>query len=271
MHCGAIDRMVNDLAARLDEPVMRDASVIRWGSPIPAFGDISSAKIATVGLNPSNNEFVDKNGAELTGKDRRFHTLASLSLERWSDLKKRHVEKIVDSYAHYFNNNPYDTWFAQLDFIISASGSTFYGPGSNACHLDLVPYATECKWTSLSTRQKALLFSQSGSVLVDCVNTSKLGLLILNGQSVVDAFQSRFGIDFIKAEKPTWKLCRKTGGDVRGFAYVAETSVIAGRRLNRNVRILGFNHNLQSSFGVTGQVRESIRRWVARKSVEKCR
>lgn len=268
MDSNTLHVMVGELAAKLDDPLMQDASVIRWGSPIPAFGDISSARLATVGLNPSNNEFVDNNGTELTGKERRFHTLRSLCLDRWSNLRKAHIAKIVESYAQYFTRNPYDTWFAQLEFIISGAGSTFYGSRSNACHLDLVPYATECKWTSLSKRQKTLLFDRSSSVLADCINSSDLELLVLNGQSVVDAFQSLFDIDFTRTEVLKWKLPRKNSNDVKGYAYFATIEQIDDVALSRAISVLGFNHNLQSSFGVTREVRRSIREWIAMKSRE---
>jgi hypothetical protein len=39
---------------------------------------------------------------------------------------------------------------------------------------------------------------------------------------------------------------------------------LSGVQLGREVLVLGFNHNIQSSFGVTTRVRAAIRQWVAR-------
>ena len=73
------------LIDRLDGPAVSKTDVIRWGCPVPSFGDLSSARIATVGLNPSNREFVDGLGNELEGPSRRFHTLKSLGIASWAD------------------------------------------------------------------------------------------------------------------------------------------------------------------------------------------
>src|SRR5690348_5636215 len=73
------------LVSRLNDPIVSENEVIHWGCPVPSFGNLSTAKIATLGLNPSNREFVDKNGRELDGVHRRFHTLNSLGLSKWSD------------------------------------------------------------------------------------------------------------------------------------------------------------------------------------------
>src|SRR5580700_4684530 len=76
--------------------------VIQWGSPIPSFGDLSTATIATVGLNPSNREFVDHRGNELEAARRRFHTLRSLGLSCWSQAQAEHLELIAESCRGYF-------------------------------------------------------------------------------------------------------------------------------------------------------------------------
>ncbi len=41
------------------------SDTISWASPVPSFGNISRSNIATLGINPSNREFVDENGHEL--------------------------------------------------------------------------------------------------------------------------------------------------------------------------------------------------------------
>ena len=46
--------------------------------PILFFGDLFTARAVTIGLNPSDREYLDAYGAELKGDDRRFKTLTSL-------------------------------------------------------------------------------------------------------------------------------------------------------------------------------------------------
>src|ERR1044072_8195400 len=112
---------LNNLLARLNDPELRNTTVIDWGSPVPCFGNILSSKIATVGINPSNLEFVGTDGQELNGVMRRFHTLKSLQLKNWNDVKEPHLQLILDACLDYFNRNPYDRWFKKLDYIISGS------------------------------------------------------------------------------------------------------------------------------------------------------
>ncbi len=133
------------LLKRLNNPLSIGSDIITWGSPIPSFGNFSHAKIATVGLNPSNREFVDGLGIELKGSNRRFHSLNSLGLTRWDDIEQRHLKVIAESCQEYFNRNPYDNWFKKLDNLISGTAISYYFPSSQACHLDLIPFATSTK------------------------------------------------------------------------------------------------------------------------------
>ncbi|HIC6918994.1 TPA: hypothetical protein ACW5LO_004928, partial [Salmonella enterica subsp. enterica] len=80
---------IKTLIEYLDDENLRQSGIISYASPIPAFGSLSRAKIATLGLNPSNNEFLDLNGKELDGQQRRFHTLNSLSLNKWSNIDNK--------------------------------------------------------------------------------------------------------------------------------------------------------------------------------------
>src|SRR6266700_2791620 len=107
------------LIDRLDSSAMSGTDVIPWGAPVPSFGDLSLARVATLGLNPSNREFVDDGGDELQGPNRRFHTLNSLGLRRWSEVNARHLLLILDSCRTYFLGNPYDRWFKRLDYVIA--------------------------------------------------------------------------------------------------------------------------------------------------------
>ncbi len=232
----------------LDSRSTEDMGIIKWGSPVPSFGNITGSRIATLGLNPSNREFVDESGNELDGKFRRFHTLKSLGLDSWSDIDSRHLSLISDSCNDYFDNNPYDRWFKILDNVISGTGSSFYSKTTAACHLDLIPYATMQKWNELSLNQRSTLLKLIGNALGLLVRESPIELLILNGQSVVDIFQDISEIKLEKQVMPTWALPRHTTHDVTGLAYFGVTDNLSGIQLERNLMVLGFNHNLQSSF-----------------------
>ncbi len=59
-----------------------------------------------------------------------------------------------------------------------------------------------------------------------------------------------------------WALPRGAGADVSGFAFRGVVDTLSRIRLGRSLLILGFNYNIQSSFGVTANVILSIRGWI---------
>lgn len=256
-----VDRAATDAA--------READVIPWGAPVPAFGDPTIARVASLGLNPSNREFVDDIGVELAGDARRFHTLASLGLSAWDEADAGHLDRILSACRDYFAGNPYDRWFRRLDSVVSATGASFYDPESPACHLDLIPFATARKWTELSSRQRSRLLSLSGDTLGLLLRRSAVRVLILNGQSVVTQFQQATGIALERTNMTEWALPRQSGTGVPGYAFRGLVANVSGYPLPHELLVLGFNHNLQSSYGVTSGVVNAIARWVGQAAGER--
>lgn len=251
------------LIDRLDRPAVAGASVIPWAAPVPVFGDLSRSRVATLGLNPSNREFVDESGTELPESDRRFHTLRTLGLGSWSEAEDRHLDMIMESCRDYFRNNPYDKWFKRLDKVVAGAKASYYSPSSKACHLDLVPYATTCKWSGLRPEQKRSMETVASNALGLLLRESPLRILILNGEAVVRGFQKVAGTRLAVQEMPSWSLQRQPGRDVMGLAYKGLTENVSGIDLGRKILVLGFNHNIQGSFGVTNKVIDAIRDWIA--------
>ena len=254
------------LLERLDHIARSGTGVIPWSSPIPCFGNLTSAAIATVGLNPSNREFVDLLGRELVGETRRFHTLSSLNLAHWSEAEKRHLDSIAAYCEQYFLRNPYDLWFRRLDYIVSGTRASYYNASSVACHLDLIPYATIPKWNALRPIQRSTLSQAAGDTLGCLVRDSFIKMLVLNGTSVVEEFEKLSDVRLNRREKKTWSLPRRSSADIKGFSYEGRISKLGGINLRRKVLVLGFNHNIQSSFGVTTKVVRMIRKWIATKA-----
>jgi hypothetical protein len=255
------------LIDRLDRPEMSRTDVIRWGAPVPSFGDLSRARVATLGLNPSNREFVDDKGDELSGIDRRFHTLNSLGLKAWSDTNAHHLRLILDSCQTYFLGNPYDRWFKRLDCVISEVAS-YYSAFASACHLDLIPYATSRKWTELTLRQRSSLLDVAADSLAVLLRDSSVQLLVLNGRSVMEQFQELTGVRLERHEMSDWTLYRREKRDVVGFGYKASVQALSGVSLSHRLLVLGYNHNIQSSFGVTTHAVEAIRDWLTQAAAE---
>ena len=253
---------LDHLVRKLDSLAEAQSRVIPWSSPIPAFGNPPRSVVATLGLNPSNKEFVGDDGTELEGHTRRFQTLKSLGLSRWIDAEERHVEQIGESCLTYFERNPYDRWFGKLDRLIAETRVSYYGAKAGACHLDLIPFATSCKWTELNARQRNRLLAAAGNTLGCVLRDSPIKVLILNGRGVVEGFKAVSGARLVAQRMTPWDLGRAGRPSVPGLAYSGVVSEVAGVGLGRPLMVLGFNHNLQSSFGVSREVADRMRAWI---------
>ena len=251
------------LLDRLDRKCLITNDVIPWGAPVPSFGDATISHVATLGLNPSNREFVDEKGKELQGHLRRFHTLNSLGIDHWLDAEASHLELIIESCQEYFYRNPYEGWFRKLDRVLSGTGFSYFDAKAPACHLDLIPYATGRKWSALSSHQRTALLKNASDTLALLLRDSSIKAIVLNGISVVENFQLSMGIVLDRKRMANWTLPRRDSNGVAGFAYRGVLSELVGVQSPRPVLVLGYNHNLQSSFGVTTRVMGAIRDWIA--------
>lgn len=257
----ALDAMVA-LVDALVEPVIAASDVITWATPVPYFGRLAESHVATVGINPSNLEFLDQEGAPLTLDARRLPTLGSLGLERWSRSDRATAERLLQGCTGYFEKNPYRPWFDALDRMLAPAGYTYYTTTLDsraACHLDVVPYATRTKWGLLTSAQRGALLATGLEASAAFLRDSPITVLLLNGSSVAGLLRPQ--VDQLETRSmPSWNLPRK-GREVPGTAYVGSTRQLAGIDLGRPVRLLGWNHNIQSSFGVTTDVKNAIWRW----------
>jgi hypothetical protein len=93
-------------------------------------------------------------------------------------------------------------------------------------------------------------------------------MIVLNGQTVVDNLQRVTGMEFDKIRMNKWTLPRKNGDGIVGLAYRGTVQTLCGVDLGRSILVLGYNHNIQSSFGVTTAVKNAIRDWIAVASYE---
>lgn len=256
-------KIIKDMLNHLSNDDLVKSEVIQEGAPIISFGKTSISKIATMGLNPSDQEFYGKDGIELNGIYRRFHTLSSLGIKSWKNATEYEIEKILIACEEYFFRNPYDRWFKSLNNIISGTGASYYDAFNSACHLDLVPYATKTKWGNLSERQKKHLLEIGSKFLADIINDGAIEVIILNGKSVVKNLEDMIGFQLSKKEYKSWSLPR-ADGCVRGEAYRGTIEFLGENKLDRPIKILGYNHNIQSSFGVTNEAKNAIKIWLTK-------
>lgn len=135
------------LRARLRKPASPHA-VLR-SLPVLFFGDIRTAHLATIGLNPSPREYVDKNGNLLTGSAQRFATLDSLGASHRELLTDEQCDGALAMMRDYFApEKPVYGWFRALERVVASACASF--ADREAVHLDLVQEATRLPWSRLA-------------------------------------------------------------------------------------------------------------------------
>lgn len=126
--------------------------------------------------------------------------------------------------------------------------------------MDLSPFATREKWSGLRGDQRRRLVAGADRWFGAAVALSPVRLLVLNGQSVVDGFKRATGVDLNAEAAVDLDLPRRSGTSVAGMWYLGRTGRLGGVDLGREVQVVGWNHNLQSSFGITADAKAAIAR-----------
>lgn len=117
--------------------------------PVLFFGDLFAARVATVGLNPSDQEYTDGKGILLTGEQQRFATLGSLAAADRTSLTDTQCDVAIDLMRRYFDDGKpeYGPYFRHLHHLLGAFGASL--ADGTATHLDLVQEATQPTWSDL--------------------------------------------------------------------------------------------------------------------------
>lgn len=240
-----VTKIPEHIERRIRRPIPTDSHVVAGSTPVVSFGDAHSASVATLGLNPSRVEFLDRNGNELVGCFRRLATHTSLGTSDLANAPASVVGQVLKDCNAYFadDRNPYRQWFDQLELILNACGASYYD--GSACHLDLVQWATDPTWGKLrpSTLRKRLLDADS-PFLMEQLSNENIQLLLINGMGVLSQLLPMFNTNFDETDP------------IVGFGP-CDTRFFLGTVLD-HVRVIAWSTNLQSSFGVTSELRTEI-------------
>jgi hypothetical protein len=163
--------------------------------PILFFGDLLSAKVATVGINPSDQEYLGPDGQELQGDGRRFHTLSSLGATERASLSPEQAATAVRAMRDYFRpGKPTYSWFRPLGRVAQGLGVNY--ERVEVCHLDLVQEATHPTWSRLRRADPAgaeALRLADSPFLRWQLHAFPLHWVICNGRTPLDAVLAMTG------------------------------------------------------------------------------
>ena len=226
------------IEARIRQGRPTAGPVVVGSTPVIAFGDVRKSEVATLGWNPSKLEFLDRDGNELVGDERRLETLASLGENDLVAASADAVRRVFQACNNYFHRNHYH-WFNKLEKILKQVDASYFN--GSACHLDLVQWATDPVWSKLPRSDQIKLIEADLPFLDHQLSQEKVRLLLLNGTGIRKAYEERLGGKLTESPFPGGgRLKLFTGRDARGL------------------KVVGWNINLQTSRGVWNREIEAI-------------
>ncbi|HZD70879.1 MAG TPA: hypothetical protein VFA45_18885 [Actinomycetes bacterium] len=151
--------------------------------PVLFFGDLFSAEIATVGLNPSDQEYTNRRGDLLAGSQQRFATLSLLGASERSSLTDEQCDEAISWMRGYFQpGRPVYGWFVALARVVGGLGASF--ADATAAHLDLVQEPTHPTWSALPAEERKRLLEQDLPFLEWQIRSFPLRAVICTGKTV---------------------------------------------------------------------------------------
>ena len=167
--------------------------IIQGIVPIHWFGDRraytnSNCKIITVGLNPSDKEF----------RERDKQTF-STSL-RFSCYKEENQRTLTKALNAYFETNPYK-WFDAFEHVLNGMGASYYDKDKyplRALHTDICsPWATDPTWSKLPKDIKKALYADGHPQWVRLIKKLQPDIIIA---SVAKSYIVDLGIEDTETE-----------------------------------------------------------------------
>ncbi len=158
------------------------------------FGDLFNAEIVSVGLNPSDREYLTNDGALLAGPAQRFATTNSLGVDSRASLSDAQCAEAVEWMRDYYEPGKpvYSSWFNALARVIEGLGGSFRERRS--AHLDLVQESTSPVWSELGRPERESLLKHDLPFLEWQIRAFPPRSVICTGKTVGVHIQRQLGV-----------------------------------------------------------------------------
>jgi hypothetical protein len=141
--------------------------------PVPFFGDIFKAKIATISLNPG----------EKLGRLKNLNSLGAARRESLTDDQCKSAMEVMEKYFETRDSSAdLGPFWHHLDRAIRGMGFG-YGRGGGTVHLDLVQESTVLRWSALPKQVQAALWESDRDFLAWILTRFPLKVLVCNGKT----------------------------------------------------------------------------------------
>ena len=169
---------------------------MRASLPVLFFGDGLTARIATVGLNPSKFEYLDRRGGMLAGRTQRFATTTSLGAPSRAELSDAQADEAIELMRGYYDDGKpvYGSYFRHLTNFLAGIGASYHE--RSATHLDLVQESTDPVWNSLDPNERSHLLERDVPFLVwELKNLPHLRAVVCAGKTIGSQLRARVPVD----------------------------------------------------------------------------
>jgi hypothetical protein len=176
---------------RIMQPHLIGHHIVPGSTPVTSFGNPHTSRIATLGINPSSREFLNEAGTLLGKEEKRLTDLEMLRKLDQPILTESDAEQVISGCYNYFKTgNHYPSWFnAMEEFALAPMNATYFGDTPDACHLDLVQWATNPVWDQIDEPEiKANLLKSDKEFLHQQLTHYRFERLLLNGRTVINNF-----------------------------------------------------------------------------------
>ena len=155
--------------------------IARKTTPVISFGNFERAKIGTLGINPSSNEFFNKNNLIAIDK-KRLTDLESLKLQSHEQITEDKAHEVLNGCYNYFNIRPLK-WFDMFEELLNVK-SFSYKDGS-ASHIDLVQWCTVPVWRDIPQFEQEKLLRSDEDFFHWQLENNEMKAIILGGRQVL--------------------------------------------------------------------------------------
>jgi hypothetical protein len=221
-------------------------------TPVVAFGNPITARVATIGINPSSREFLDAKGKLLSEESRRLADFQSLGIKSHAEINESVAKSVLEESNSYFKRDEsVYKWFEPMqDYVLNTVKASFRD--STAAHLDLVQWSTAPVWGAIKdAKARNLLIQDDIRFLGELLRSASYKVVFMNGSTVVKALE-KFGL--VEIEQDGWTPLGKG---------TKKSSLWKGRVIGSDAFCLGWSLNLQH-YQTTDANRLAIRDWISR-------
>ena len=229
------------------------APIVKNSTPVVSFGNPNTAMVATLGINPSSQEFLDRKGNVLDLANKRLVDLDSLNKSSLNDLDEDDAKKIIDGCYNYFKTGNHYKWFDPIEeYVLKPSGFSYFD--NSACHLDVIQWATDPVWSNIKSKEiQDMLLEKDQDFLKYQLSNYHFETIFLNGKTVINQVE-KLGI--VKLTDVAEVVNLKNGN----------TSLIKVGQVGMT-KFVGWTMNIPAK-ETSKKVREALAEWLRQKNYE---